>query len=71
MTAMRDYVDSIYRAFAEYVLDADDIPTAGTPAKLTVDGSRLMAAIGSGEPFNLLACCPASTAAMWMPWKRS
>ena len=44
MTAMRDYVDSIYRAFAEYVLDADDIPTAGTPAKLTVDGSRLMAA---------------------------
>ena len=43
MTAMRDYVDSIYRAFAEYVLDADDIPTAGTPAKLTVDGSRSMA----------------------------
>ena len=25
MTAMRDYVDSIYRAFAEYVLDADDL----------------------------------------------
>ena len=71
MTAMRDYVDSIYRAFAEYVLDADDIPTAGTPAKLTVDGSRLMAAIGSGEPFDLLALLPASTAAMWMPWKRS
>lgn len=23
MTAMRDYVDSIYRAFAEYVLDAE------------------------------------------------
>lgn len=58
MTAMRDYVDSIYRAFAEYVLDADDIPTAGTPAKLTVDGSRLMAAIGSGEPFDLLALLP-------------
>lgn len=58
MTAMRDYVDSIYRAFAEYVLDADDIPTAGTPAKLTVDGSRLMAAMGSGEPFDLLALLP-------------
>lgn len=58
MTAMRDYVDSIYRAFAEYVLDADDIPAAGTPAKLTVDGSRLMAAIGSGEPFDLLALLP-------------
>ena len=58
MTAMRDYVDSIYRAFAEYVLDADDIPTAGTPAKLTVGGSRLMAAIGSGEPFDLLALLP-------------
>ena len=58
MTAMRDYVDSIYRAFAEYVLDADDIPTAGTPAKLMVDGSRLMAAIGSGEPFDLLALLP-------------
>lgn len=58
MTAMRDYVDSIYRAFAEYVLDTDDIPTAGTPAKLTVDGSRLMAAIGSGEPFDLLALLP-------------
>ena len=76
MTAMRDYVDSIYRAFAEYVLDADDIPAAGTPAKLTVDGSRLMAAIGSGEPFDLLALLPRqvlamSTAAMWMPWKRS
>ena len=58
MTAMRDYVDSIYRAFAEYVLDADDIPAAGTPAKLTVGGSRLMAAIGSGEPFDLLALLP-------------
>lgn len=58
MTAMRDNVDSIYRAFAEYVLDADDIPTAGTPAKLTVDGSRLMSAIGSGEPFDLLALLP-------------
>ncbi len=58
MTAMRDYVDSIYRAFAEYVLDADDIPAAGTPAKLMVDGSHLMAAIGSGEPFDLLALLP-------------
>ena len=58
MTAMRDYVDSIYRAFAEYVREADDIPAAGTPAKLTVDGSRLMAAIGSGEPFDLLALLP-------------
>ena len=64
MTAMRDYVDSIYRAFAEYVLDADDIPTAGTPAKLTVDGSRLMAAIGSGEPFDLLALLPRQVLAM-------
>ena len=64
MTAMRDYVDSIYRAFAEYVLDADDIPTAGTPAKLTVDGNRLMAAIGSGEPFDLLALLPRQVLAM-------
>ena len=30
---------------------------------MTVDGSRLMAAIGSGEPFDLLACCPPATAA--------
>ncbi|MFR6166484.1 MAG: hypothetical protein ACLUJU_10550 [Subdoligranulum sp.] len=44
--------------------------TAGTPAKLTVDGSR-DGRHGGGEPFDLLACCPVSTAAMWMPWKRS
>ena len=58
MTAMREYVDGIYRALAEYVLDAETVPAPGTAAKLTVQEGRLMAAVGGGEPFDLLALLP-------------
>ena len=58
MTAMREYVDGIYRALAEYVLDAETVPAPGTAAKLTVQARRLMAAVGGGEPFDLLALLP-------------
>lgn len=59
MTAMQEYVDSIYRALAEYVLNADHAPSSGTPVVLAVDGSgRLTAAVGSGAPFDLLSLLP-------------
>ena len=38
MQAMRDYCETVYRAIAEYVLDADETPADGTPAALTAAG---------------------------------
>lgn len=58
MQAMRDYGDCIYRALAEYVLDADPAPAPGTAAVLTVQDGRLMAAVAEGSPFDLLALLP-------------
>ena len=58
MQAMRDYVDCVYRALAEYVLDADPAPAQGTETALRVEDGRLMAAVGGGEPFDLLALLP-------------
>lgn len=58
MQAMRDYVDCVYRALAEYVLDADPAPAPGTETALRVENGRLLAAVGGGEPFELLALLP-------------
>lgn len=58
MQAMRDYGDAIYRAVAEYVLDAETTPTAGTPMTLAVTDGLLTAAVGNGAPFDLLALLP-------------
>ncbi len=58
MQAMRDYADTIYRALAEYVLDAETPPAPGTPAALAVEEGRLTASVGGGEAFDLLALLP-------------
>lgn len=38
MQAMRDYCETVYRAIAEYVLDADETPTDGHARR--ADGRR-------------------------------
>lgn len=58
MQAMQDYCKTVYRAIAEYVLDADDVPADGTPAALTAPGGRLLMAVNGGEPMDLLALLP-------------
>ena len=58
MQAMRDYCETVYRAIAEYVLDADTAPAAGTPAALRVENGRLMMAVGDAAPLDLLALLP-------------
>lgn len=58
MQAIQDFCDTIYRAIAEYVLDADTIPADGTPARLTVQDSRLFLAVDGGSPLDLLALLP-------------
>ncbi|HIZ49314.1 MAG TPA: AAA family ATPase [Candidatus Gemmiger excrementavium] len=58
MQAMQDYCETVYRAIAEYVLDADDVPADGTPAALTAPGGRLLMAVNGGEPMDLLALLP-------------
>ena len=42
MQAMRDYCETVYRAIAEYVLDADETPTDGTPAALTAEDLEIV-----------------------------
>lgn len=58
MQAMRDYCDTVYRAIAEYVLDADVLPADNTPALLTAQGNRLYMAVNGGTPLDLLALLP-------------
>lgn len=58
MQAMRDFCETVYRAIAEYVLDADTAPADGTPARLTDQNGRLFLAVGDGAPFDLLALLP-------------
>ena len=55
---MRDYCETVYRAIAEYVLDADETPTDGTPAALTAENGRLCMAVNGGDSFDLLALLP-------------
>ena len=58
MQAMRDYGDTVYRALAEYVLDADEPPADGTPAALTAVDGKLLLSVNGGAPFDLLALLP-------------
>ena len=58
MQAMRDYCETVYRAIAEYVLDADTPPADGTPALLSAENGRLCMAVDSGAPIDLLALLP-------------
>ena len=58
MQAMRDYCETVYRAIAEYVLDADETPTDGTPAALTAENGRLCMAVNGGKAIDLLALLP-------------
>lgn len=58
MQAMQDFCDTVCRAVAEYVLNTDQPLADGTPAQLTVEQNRLMMAVASGAPFDLLALLP-------------
>lgn len=58
MQAMRDYGNTVYRAIAEYVLDADSVPADGTPALLSAQNNRLYMTVNGGEPLDLLALLP-------------
>ena len=58
MQAMRDYCETVYRAIAEYVLDADTPPADGTPALLSAENGRLCMAVDGGAPIDLLALLP-------------
>ena len=58
MQAMRDYCETVYRAIAEYVLDADATPAEGTPAVLTAVDGKLCMAVNSGKAIDLLALLP-------------
>ena len=58
MQAMRDYCETVYRAIAEYVLDADTPPVDGTPALLSAENGRLCMAVDGGAPIDLLALLP-------------
>ena len=58
MQAMQDYCETLYKAIAEYLLDADSIPADGIPALLTVRDARVYMAVKGGEPMDLLALLP-------------
>ena len=58
MQALRNYAETIYRAFAEYLLNSEEPPAAGTPAKLTVQDGRLVLCVAENEPFDLLGLLP-------------
>ncbi len=58
MQAIRDFADTLFRALAEYVLDADPAPRPGSVLVLTAENGRVTAAAAGGEAFDLLALLP-------------
>ena len=58
MQALHDYSETVYRAIAEYVLDAPAAPRDGTPATLTAQDGRLMMAVDGAAALDLLALLP-------------
>ena len=58
MQAMRYYCETVYRAIAEYVLDADETSADVTPAVLTAADGRLYMAVNGGQAVDLLALLP-------------
>ena len=58
MQAMQDFCETVYRAIAEYVLDAEALPADGTPARLTVQDGRIFMTVGNGPALDLLALLP-------------
>ena len=58
MQALHDYSETVYRAIAEYVLDAPATPRDGTPATLTAQNGRLMMAVDGAAALDLLALLP-------------
>ncbi len=58
MQALRDFSETVFRALAEYVLDADPAPAPGAETRLAVADGRLTAAVAGGAPFDLLALLP-------------
>ena len=58
MQALHDYSETVYRAIAEYVLDAPAAPRDGTPAALTAQNGRLMMAVDGAAALDLLALLP-------------
>ena len=58
MQALHDYSETVYRAIAEYVLDAPAAPRDGTPATLTAQNGRLMMAVDGAAALDLLALLP-------------
>ena len=58
MQALHDYSETVYRAIAEYVLDAPAAARDGTPATLTAQDGRLMMAVDGAAALDLLALLP-------------
>ncbi len=58
MQAMQSYIDTVFYALAEYVLDSNPAPEPGTVLTLTVGEGRLWACAETKEPFDLLALLP-------------
>ena len=56
--AIQEYAGDAFRAVAEYVLDHEEPLPEGTALRLSVAHGRLMAAVGDGEPFDLLNLLP-------------
>ena len=58
MQALHDYSETVYRAIAEYVLDAPATPRDGTPATLTAQNGRLMMAVDGAARWTCWRCWP-------------
>ena len=56
--AIQEYAGDAFRAVVEYVLDHEEPLPEGTALRLSVVHDRLMAAVGDGEPFDLLNLLP-------------
>ncbi len=58
MAAMQNYADDLFRALAEYLLEADPAPAPGARLRLWAENGRVMAAAAGGEAFDLLGLLP-------------